>query len=117
MRSVAVTESYNETAIEQKIGQKIEQWVTDAFTRVATKLTGVTPPRPRKGSVATDHVTPDKGPSPRYSLPVSHACVRTCISELAVTPDSVVRPVCADFKSVISSQHVSTGCLKNRSRP
>jgi len=103
VRSVAATESHNETAIEQKIEQKIEQWVTDAFTRVAKKFTGVTSPLPRKGRVATDHVTPDKGPSPRYSLPVSHACVRTCISEVAVTPESVVRPVCADFKSFISS--------------
>ena len=29
--------------------------------------------------------------------------VRTCISALADTPESVVRPVCADLKSVISS--------------
>ncbi len=41
--------------------------------------------------------------SARSSLPVYHAWVRTCVSELAVIPESVVRHVGADFQSVISS--------------
>ncbi len=84
--------------------QKIDQFLTAALTRVALKLTGVTHPLGRKGLVAIDHAIPAKGTSPCSSLPVSHACVRTCISELAVTtPQSAVRHVGADFKSAISS--------------
>ena len=63
MRSVVVQDPLHTDALEQKI----EQLVTEAFTRVAKKFTGVTLPLARKGSVATDNVTPDKGSSPRYS--------------------------------------------------
>jgi hypothetical protein len=65
---------------------------------VALKLTGVALPLGRQCVVTTDHVAPAKGFSSRFSLPVSHACVRTCISELEGTPESVVRDVGADYE-------------------
>ena len=110
VRSVAVTDSQHNSDFEQKMDQ-----LTAALTMVAQKFTGVALSRgrqcivapdhvtPAKGIVATDHVTPATGSSSRFSLPVSLACVRTCISELAGTPESVVIDVGADIKSLISS--------------
>ena len=88
MRSVNVKDSQHNSDIDQKLDQ-----ITSALTLVAKKLTGVNPPRGSECIIVPDYVTPAKGSSPSLSLPLSHACVRTCISESAGKPQSVVRHV------------------------
>jgi len=87
VRSVSVQDSQDPVVLEHHI----EQLVNAAVTRVVQKMTGVTSPIASTGIVALDHATHAKAFSSRSSLPVSHACVRTCISEFAVKPDPVVR--------------------------
>ena len=99
VRSVSVQDP-QDTAV---FDQKLDQLLNAALTRAVQKLTGVIPPIASKGIVAIDHATSAKAFSSRSSLPVSHACVRTCISEFADTPEPVVRHVGVNVKSVLSS--------------
>ena len=70
---------------------------------MAKKLTGVNPPRRRKCLIVTDSLTPAKGSYSSLGLPLSPACVRTCISESAGKPQSVVRHFRDVIRSVILS--------------
>ena len=97
VRSVGVVkDSQQNSDIEQKLDQ-----ITAALTLVAKKLTGVNPPRRRKCIIVTDSLTPAKGSYSSLSLPLSHACVRTCISDSAGKPQSVVGHFRDDIRSVI----------------
>ena len=93
VRSVAVKGSPNNSIIEQKLDT-----LSEALMILAQKFSGVVPPR--ECIIVHDTVTPIHGSLSSTHLPVSHACVRTCISKSAGASQSVTCETCYSRYSI-----------------